>query len=87
MMKKMETLKCFNCNIHKPLVKYKPNNRVYQTKSSKGMCLVCKLCSFTEALNKLSVVRYDYDKLTFVVINFKNKCEVVEFFENEQGEL
>jgi hypothetical protein len=51
------------------------------------MCLVCKLCSFTEALNKLSVVRYDYDKLTFVVINFKNKCEVVEFFENEQGEL
>ena len=33
----METLKCFECKIEKPLSKYAPNRRKYQIKSNKGM--------------------------------------------------
>lgn len=83
----METLKCFNCNIEKPLIKFKENKRVYQTKSSKGRCLVCKLCSFVDALNTLSIVRFNYETNAFEVKKFNNKGEVVEFFDSEGGEL
>lgn len=84
---KMETLRCFKCNIEKPLEKFKDNNRKYQLKSSKGKCIVCKLCSFQEALNTLSVVRYDYEGDNFKVITFENKCDIVDFFDKEGGEF
>ena len=83
----METLKCFECNIEKPLVKFADNKRVYQTKSSKGKCIVCKLCSFQKALEILSVVRFNYTDNKFEVIKFENQCEVVEFFQKEGGEF
>lgn len=86
-MMKMETLRCFNCGIEKPLGKFKDNNRKYQLKSSKGKCIVCKLCSFQEALNTLSVVRYDYEDDNFKVITFENKCDIVDFFDKEGGEF
>lgn len=83
----METLKCFSCQITKPLDKFKDNNRKYQLKSSKGKCIVCKLCSFTKALETLSVVRYDYTEGKFVMISFNNQHEVVDFFDKEGGKL
>jgi hypothetical protein len=86
-MMMMETLKCFNCHIDKPLEKYKDNKRNYQIKSAKGKCIVCKACSFHEALKTLSVVRYDFEEKNFKVIHFKNQYEVLDFFENEGGEL
>ena len=83
----METLKCFKCHIEKPLSKFKDNNRKYQLKSSKGKCIVCKLCSLQEALEVLSVVRYDYEEKKFVSIKFETQCEALEFFQKEGGEL
>lgn len=82
----METLKCFECKIEKPLEKYKPNKRKYQIKSSKGRCIICKKCSLHKALIELQVVRYNYDENKFEVINFKDPNEVVEFFNKEEGE-
>ena len=86
-MMMMETLKCFKCHIEKPLEKFKDNYRKYQLKSNKGKCIVCKLCSLQDALNTLSVVRYDYEENKFIVTAFQNKCEVVEFFDKEGGEF
>lgn len=86
-MMKMETLKCFNCGIEKPLEKFKDNKRTYQIKSSKGKCIVCKACSFHKALKTLSVVRYDFEEKKFKVIYFKNQHEVLDFYEIEGGEL
>ena len=85
--KKMETLKCFTCKIDKPLEKFADNRRTYQTKSSKGKCLVCKLCSFQDALNTLGVVRFDFTDNAFKVIKFNSKHEVVDFFDKEGGEF
>jgi hypothetical protein len=84
---KMETLKCFQCGVDKPLEKYKDNTRKYQIKSYKGKCMVCKACSFHNALDKLSVVRFDFEENKFKVINFNNKYEVLDFYDNEGGEL
>ena len=86
-MMMMETLKCFTCKIDKPLEKFADNRRTYQTKSSKGKCLVCKLCSFQDALNTLGVVRFDFIDNAFKVIKFNSKHEVVDFFETEGGEF
>jgi hypothetical protein len=83
----METLKCFKCHIEKPLVKFKNNNRKYQLKAYKGKCIVCKLCSLQEALNTLSIVRYDYEDNKFKCTYFENQCDVLNFFQNEDGEL
>jgi hypothetical protein len=83
----METLKCFHCGIDKPLEKFKDNTRKYQIKSAKGKCIVCKACSFHKALKTLSVVRYDFEEKNFKVINFKNQYEVLDFYNNEGGEL
>lgn len=71
----------------KPLEKYKDNNRKYQIKSYKGKCMVCKACSFHNALESLSVVRFDFEENRFRVINFSNKYEVLDFYDNEGGEL
>ncbi len=84
---KMETLRCFQCGIDKPLEKYKDNNRKYQIKSYKGKCMVCKACSFHNALESLSVVRFDFEENKFKIINFNNKYEVLDFYDNEGGEL
>jgi len=86
-VKMSSTLKCFKCGIDKPLEKYKDNNRKYQIKDNQGKCIVCKLCSLQDALNTLSVVRYDYEENKFIVTAFQNKCEVVEFFDKEGGEF
>lgn len=86
-MMKMETLKCFNCHIEKPLSKFKDNKRAYQIKSAKGKCIICKACSFHKALKTLSVVRYDFEEKTFKVIHFENQYEVLDFFDKEGGEL
>lgn len=86
MMMMSETLKCFTCKIEKPLEKYKPNKRKYQTKAYKGMCMVCKKCSLHKALVELQVVRYDYEENKFIIINFKDANEVMEFFNKEEGE-
>jgi hypothetical protein len=83
----METLRCFQCGIDKPLEKYKDNNRKYQIKSYKGKCMVCKACSFHNALESLSVVRFDFEENKFKIINFNNKYEVLDFYDNEGGEL
>jgi hypothetical protein len=82
----METLKCFECKIEKPLSKFAPNKRKYQIKSAKGRCLVCKKCVLHNAITKLQVVRYDYEESTFKVINFKDANEAVEFINKEEGE-
>ncbi len=82
----METLKCFRCKIEKPLEKYAPNRRKYQIKSSKGRCIICKKCALHDALVTLKVVRYDYEENCFKVISFKDPNEVMEFFNNEEGE-
>ena len=84
---KMETLRCFNCGVEKPLEKFKDNTRKYQIKSAKGKCIVCKASSFHKALSTLSVVRYDFKENNFKVIHFKDKYEVLDFYENEGGEL
>jgi hypothetical protein len=86
-MMMMETLRCFNCGIEKPLEKFKDNKRKYQVKSAKGKCIVCKACSFHKALNTLSVVRYNFEENNFKVIHFKDKYEVLDFYETEGGEL
>jgi len=49
--------------------------------------MVCKACSFHNALDKLSVVRFDFEENKFKIINFNNKYEVLDFFDNEGGEL
>lgn len=84
---KMETLRCFNCGVEKPLKKFKDNTRKYQIKSAKGKCIVCKACSFHKALSTLSVVRYNFEENIFKVITFENKCDIVDFFDKEGGEF
>ncbi len=84
---KMETLRCFECGVDKPLKKFKDNTRKYQIKSAKGKCIVCKACSFHKALKTLSVVRYDFEEKNFKVIKFNNQYEVLDFFDKEGGEL
>ena len=84
--KKMETLKCFECKIEKPLEKFPPNRRKYQIKSSKGRCLVCKKCVLHNAITKLYVVRYNFDESKFEIIHFKDANEAVEFINKEEGE-
>lgn len=49
--------------------------------------MVCKLCSFQKALNKLSVIRYNFEEKKFDIIEFKDYAEVAEFFKNEGGEF
>lgn len=83
---KMETLKCFECKIEKPLSKYKTNKRKYQIKSSKGMCIICKKCCLHNAITKLQVVRYNFDESKFEIIKFKDANEAVEFINKEEGE-
>jgi hypothetical protein len=82
----METLKCFECKIEKPLSKYAPNRRKYQIKSSKGMCIICKKCSLHNAITKLYVVRYNFDESKFEIIKFKDANEAVAFIDAEEGE-
>ena len=86
-VKMNSTLKCFQCGVDKPLEKYKDNTRHYQIKSYKGKCIVCKACSFHTALDKLSIVRYDFEENKFKLIKFNNKYEVLDFYDNEGGDL
>ena len=85
-LKKMETLKCFECKIEKPLSKYRPNRRHYQVKANKGMCIICKKCVFHSAITKLYVVRYNFDENKFEIIKFKDANEAVDFIDKEEGE-
>ncbi len=82
----MESLRCFECKIEKPLEKFAPNKRKYQVKSNKGRCMVCKKCVLHNAVTKLSVVRYDFDENTFKIIKFNDPNEAVEFINKEEGE-
>ena len=82
----METLKCFECKIEKPLSKYVPNRRKYQIKSNKGRCIICKKYVFHSAITKLYVVRYNFDENKFEIIKFKDANEAVEFINKEEGE-
>jgi predicted metal-binding protein len=63
--------------VDKPLEKYKDNTRKYQIKSYKGKCMVCKACSFHNALDKLSIVRFDFEENKFKLIKFNNKYEFI----------
>ena len=83
----METLKCFECKIEKPLSKYAPNRRKYQIKAYKGMCMICKKCALHNAITKLQVVRYNFDENKFEIIKFKDANEAVEFITKEEGEF
>ena len=83
---KMQTLRCFECKIEKPLSKYKPNRRLYQVKANKGMCIICKKCVLYNALTKLYVVRYNFDENKFEIIKFKDANEAVDFIDKEEGE-
>jgi hypothetical protein len=82
----METLKCFECKVDKPLSKYTPNRRTYQIKANKGVCIVCKKCVLHNAITKLQVVRYNFDESKFEIIKFKDANEAVEFINKEEGE-
>lgn len=84
---KMETLKCFRCNIEKPLTKFAVNNRKYQLKHAKGRCIVCKLCNLLRALDDQSVLKFNYETNKYDSINFKDSCEVIKYFEESDGEL
>jgi hypothetical protein len=84
--RKMESLKCFECKIEKPLEKFAPNRKKYQIKSSKGRCIVCKKCVLHNAITKLYVVRYNFDDSKFEIIHFKDANEAVEFVNKEEGE-
>lgn len=86
-VKMSSTLKCFQCGVDKPLEKYKDNTRKYKISSYKGKCMVCKACSFHTALDKLSIVRFDFEENKFKLIKFNNKYEVLDFYETEGGEL
>jgi hypothetical protein len=82
----METLKCFECKIEKPLSKYAPNRRKYQIKSNKDRCIICKKYVFHSSITKLYVVRYNFDENKFEIIKFKDANEAVAFINKEEGE-
>lgn len=83
----MESLRCFECKIEKPLEKFSPNRRKYQIKSSKGRCIICKKCVLHNAITKLYVVRYNFEENAFKIIKFKDPNEAVEFVTKEEGEF
>ena len=80
----METKKCFSCKEILPLNAYKPDKRKYQLKNSKGRCVVCHECCLEKALEKMSCIRFDYELDKFVVHNFENEQEVIEFYKKER---
>ena len=83
----METLKCFECQVNKPLDNFSVNRRHYQIKAYKGRCMVCQKCSLFRALETLKLVRFSFEDNKFIVIEFKDANEVIEFFKNENNNL
>lgn len=80
----METKKCFDCKIEKPLNEFTINKRAYSLKSDKGRNIVCLDCCEKKAINQLSCVQFNFEKNNFDIIYFKNKKEVTEYFINER---
>ena len=49
--------------------------------------MVCQKCSLFRALETLKLVRFSFEDNKFIVIEFKDANEVIEFFKNENNNL
>lgn len=82
------TKQCFGCKKEKSLESFSDNS-CFVLRSDKGKNRVCVSCDFKRALNQLSIVRPNpnkEDKNRYIIIEFKNKESVLDFYINNYPE-
>lgn len=77
----LDSKKCFYCHAIKPLEFFKINNRKYQVAKEKGRCVACTQCDYNRAVERMGVVRFNYELGKFEVINFETIEELNSFYE------
>lgn len=77
------SMKCFTCNVDKPLSEYTPNRRKYQIKKYMGMMLNCDECILENTRKRKGTVWFNFDTYKFDNFNFETEEEMLLFFDDK----
>ena len=59
------------------------NNRKYQVAKEKGKCVACNECEYKRAVERMGIVRFNFELDKFEVINFENINQLNEYFKKD----